>query len=392
MAVLAALLAILMPVAQATWPASASPETVLAPDAEAHWVPFELTPHNQIRFAMTLNGHAASALLDTGLSDTVASIEFGEVAGLRPTVASQAEAIGGRVAIRWAASGQIEIGGLKRLGGRVALADLSALGGGTHSVDMLVGSDILSCCALEIDYDSRRFRILPTGRLPFRGKAAPLRLARETSTYVTELTLGGQRLRPLLVDTGDGSAVTLRRAAWSTTGLHAAALTSTIAFGLGGAIETDVSIVPALRVGGIDVGEVEVRIESDDGFSARIGAAGRIGSGLLLRYRVLLDPRAGRMVFAPGALVDVSPLRSTSGLLLAYEHGRLRVLHVMRNSPAAASGWTGGELICEADGRAIREAVTSEGLVDWAVGTPGRQLTLRLCDGSERRLTLQRFY
>ena len=46
---------------------------VLALDAEAQWVPFELTPGNQIRFRMTIDGRAATAILDTGFSQSVIS-------------------------------------------------------------------------------------------------------------------------------------------------------------------------------------------------------------------------------------------------------------------------------------------------------------------------------
>ena len=367
-------------------------QVVLAPDAEARWVAFERTPHNQIRFAMTINGHAAHALLDTGISDSVVSAEFARVAGLRGTVDGQALASGGQVPIRWAAGGDLAIGGLRRSGGRIAIADLGRFAGGDSAVDALIGSDLLACCALEIDYDARRFRILPSGRMPFRGEIAPLRLARETSTYVTELTLAGRRLRPILVDTGDGSSITLARSAWAASGYRPQATTSTIAYGLGGTIETEVAIVPELRVDELHAREVEVRVEGDDGFSARVGTAGRIGSGFLMRYRVRRDPRAGRMVFAPGIQADAPPVRSTSGLLLGYERGRLRVLHVMRNSPADESGWAAGDLICASDGRPVRETVSAEGLVAWAVGAPGRTVRLTLCDGRERMLTLRRFY
>ena len=46
---------------------------ILAPDTEARWIPFQLTPGNQIRFAMTIDGQSASAILDTGVSFTLLS-------------------------------------------------------------------------------------------------------------------------------------------------------------------------------------------------------------------------------------------------------------------------------------------------------------------------------
>jgi hypothetical protein len=103
--------------------------------------------------------------------------------------------------------------------------------------------------------------------------------------------------------------------------------------------------------------EAEVRIEDEGGFSASVGAAGRLGTGMLLRYRVLLDPRAGRMILQPGKTALPPVPRSTSGLLVEFTGAALRIVHVMRGSPAAAGGWKAGDLICSADGVAVSEDV-----------------------------------
>ena len=34
-------------------------------------------------------------------------------------------------------------------------------------IELLVGRDMIADYALDIDYDARRFRLLPSGRLPF---------------------------------------------------------------------------------------------------------------------------------------------------------------------------------------------------------------------------------
>lgn len=160
---------------------------------------------------------------------------------------------------------------------------------------------------------------------------------------------------------------------------------------MGGQVESEVTIIPALRIAALPANEVELRIEPDSGFSARKGAAGRLGGGLLRRHRVLLDPGAGRMVLAPAARNDWPVTRSTSGLMVAQRGDRLRVLHVMRGSPAAAE-WQAGMEICAVDGSSITAAYATSPLASWSTGTPGRTVRLRLCDGTERSLTLARFY
>jgi hypothetical protein len=378
-------LLILPALAQAQPPAATS----LSPDAEARWVAFELTPSNQIRFTMDVNGRAARGILDTGLSDTIVTPDFATEAGLKPEASENATAIGGTVQVSWAPVRQIGFGGLVRRGGRLGIS--SALGQERFGTDIYVGADILGCCALDIDYDARRFRVLPSGRLPFAGATAPLSRTQRSGIYVSQVTLAGTRLRPMVVDTGDGAAVTLSRAAWRSTGLKGS-VTTTLGWGMGGALVTDTIVVPALSIAGMAPAEAEVRIEPENGFSAGIGVAGRVGTGLMMRYRVLLDPKANRMVLQPGKLAGTSVVRSTSGLLLDFTGSALRVLHVMRGSPAEQGGWRSGETICTSDGEPVAEQVRASGAVEWTIGAPGRTVRLGLCDGTERTLTLRRFY
>lgn len=387
---------LLLAAAPSAFPAPASrpaARDLLAPDAEAHWVPFEITPGNQIRFTITIDDRPVAAILDTGVSNSVLSRAYADAAKLKTSAGGTANAIGGVVAIGWADTRSIVLGGLTRTGARIGVASLPATAtGSTTPVEMLVGRDLTAEYALDIDYDAKRFRLLRSGRMPFHGLSAPLRIAPGRQVYVSEMAISAKRLRPLIVDTGDGNAVTLSSEAVRAAAITTPVRTTTISYGLGGAIVTDLAIVPEARFGMTIAKEVEVQIEPPGGFSHSIGMAGRIGSGLLQRYRVLLDPGAGHMVLAPGARAGVPPLRSTSGILVALETGRLRVLHVMRGSPAAASGWKAGDAICRVDGTPIPADYATNPLAGWSIGAPGRIVSLELCDGTTRALTLRRFY
>jgi predicted aspartyl protease len=386
-ALLAVLLGLFFPLGA---PAQTS---VLARDTEARWVAFGLTPGNQIRFEMSVNGRAATAVLDTGVSNTVVSNGFAAALGLRATPGAGALAVGGRVPLSWASIESLAVAGLTRSGGRIGVADLKAIATGeTRPVDVLVGADLLGPHGLEIDYDAKKFRLLPSGRLPFRGTSVPLSLARDSGIYLSEVTIAGQRLRPMIVDTGDGSAITVAQPSWEALRRPALPVTTAFAYGLGGTIETELVVLPSLRIGPLTARNVEVRVEPTGGFSTITGTAGRIGSSFLQRYRVLFDPGARRMVLAPGKRADQMPLRSTSGLLVGLEGTRLRVLHVMRGSPAAGAGWRTGEEICAVDGAAIDPNYLSTPLAAWPADRPGRTVSLKLCGGPERTLTLARFY
>ncbi|WP_294287892.1 aspartyl protease family protein [uncultured Sphingomonas sp.] len=376
-------------------PVALSPAPTLTADSETRWVPFDLTPGNQIAFRMTINGRGATAVLDTGVNFTLAASAFAGSIGLKATASGQAAAaIGGALPIAWAPVESVDFGGLSRHGGRIGVADLSALATGTtQPVDVVVGADLLATHALDIDFDNRRFRLLASGRMPFRGTSVALSTAPQTGTFQVDATIGSARLRPLLLDTGDGSTLTVSREAWTTTRLPDVGLTSAYAVGLAGPIETDLVVLPQVRLGTAPARNIEVRIEPPRGYSTLTGTAGRIGNGFLQRYRVLLDPKARRMILSPGKDADRMPLKSTSGLLLSYEGKALRVLHVMRGSPAATDGWRAGERICAIDGAKLPDDYRTNRLGQWPAGTPGRTVRLGLCDGGpERALTLAAFY
>lgn len=369
----------------------------LAADAEARWVPFDLTPGNQIRFTLTLDERPVTAILDTGVSYSVLARKSAVVDPARVTADGQATAIGGggngSVAIGWLATRRLTIGGLTRTGGGVTVAELPALAtGSARAVDMLVGRDVTGGQALDIDYANRRFRLIPSGRLPFVGALTPLSISAGRRVYESAVTIGGARLAPMIVDTGDGSAITLSDVAARSAGIARLPTTTTISFGLAGETVSTLAILPAVTIGQQTVRNVETRVEPAGGFSETIGVAGRIGSGLLQSYRVLLDPAAGRMVMKAEPDADAAPLRSTSGLLVGLERDRLKVLHVMRGGPAAAAGWQAGDLICRIDGQMVAADYPTSALAKWAIGAPGTVVQLGMCDGTTRALTLARFY
>ena len=256
---------------------------------------------------------------------------------------------------------------------------------------MLVGAAVCSCCALDINYDAGRFRLLPSPRLPFTATTVPLSRA-TTGLFRSEMTVAGRRIRPVVVDTGDGSSLTIGDASWAAMGFKPAQVTTTLGWGMGGASVADTAIASPVALGSLTVPEAEIRREPPGGFLTVSSSAGRIGSGLLLRFRVLLDPGAGRMVLQPGKRIDTPVARSTSGLLMHQEATQLRVIHVMRNSPAARASWRDGAAICEVDGVAVADMTRLGSAINWGAGTPGTTVRLGLCDGSRRTLTLRRFY
>ena len=359
-----------------------------AREAEAPWVAFTLTPAEQICFQAVVDGHPVAAILDTGVSTSLLSRRFVDAARMRVRGGHAALAIGGTVASGWVDPSSVTIAAHTVQNPRLMTAPLPPATTGQAAIDLLVGSDMIAHYALDIDYAAQRFRLLPSGSLPFAGNIAPLRIGGEWSSYVTDLLVGTHHLSRMAIDTGDGSAITVTRGAWSALAEQQRPTSSTISYGVGGAAIVDLAIVPGVRSGAAPARTVEMRIEPSGGYTATIGMNGRIGSGFLRHYRVLLDPHAGRMVLLPGSSVDTPPLRSTSGLILRRDDDRLTVLHGMRGGPAEADGWQAGEQICAVDGL----PVSAQGTLHWPVDTAGRSVRLATCTGVTRTLTLRAFY
>lgn len=372
---------------------AAPPLVTLASDAEAQWVPFTLTPGNQIRFVMLVDGIPVQALLDTGVSDSAISTRLARRLGVRATIPATADAIGGAVPFGWAAGRRLLVGGLAREGGRIGVVDLSALDALSDGpIDALIGADLLGCCALDIDFSARRFRLLASGRLPFRGSTLPLRFVPGVNAMLTEVAIGDGRIARLLIDTGDGASLTVSRAGLAAAALPPAPVTTAIAYGLAGPVESELRVVEGLRLGSLPARPVELRIETRNPFGARSGYSGRIGTGLLGQYRVLLDPAAGRLVLAATPRAEAPVQRSTSGLLVAPDGAALRVIHVMRGGPGEAQGWRAGDRICAIDGQPVPADYARSPLANWSVSPAGRTIRLTLCTGGDRALRLAAFY
>ena len=155
-------------------PPRAAPVDVLAPDAEARWVPFDLTPGNQIRFTLDVDGAAVTAILDTGVSFSVLSRAFVDARRLKVRSGGTASAVGGSVPIGWIDTKTIRLGGLTRQGGSIGVTALPATAtGSARPIEMLVGRDLTEGYALDVDYAARRFRLIASGRMPFTGAIAP---------------------------------------------------------------------------------------------------------------------------------------------------------------------------------------------------------------------------
>lgn len=209
---------------------------------------------------------------------------------------------------------------------------------------------------------------------------------------MTELTVSGLKVAPVMVDLGLGSDLVLTAKAWDAMPSKPTRITSIVVIGLGGTTVQRYATIPQVYAGRTAVTDVGTGMEAAGGFFASQGAAAAIGTGFLKRFNLVLDVKAGKMILTPGTQFAARQPKSTSGLLVAPGNGRLTVAHVMANGPAAQSGWKAGDAICAIDGSPIPPNYRGSPISSWSTGKPGQKVGFLMCDQSRRSLTLDSFY
>ena len=122
--------------------ATVAPDTgarVLAPDSEARWVPFTLTPANQVVFAATLDGQQVNALLDTGASLSLITRDFARKSARKVEARGRVAAIGGAVTLGWTPIRSLSFGGLSRTGGGLNVVALPTTATGNGQAIRIAG-------------------------------------------------------------------------------------------------------------------------------------------------------------------------------------------------------------------------------------------------------------
>ena len=375
-------------------PASAPAQrAAAAASAETGWIAFRPAPYSVILFDMRLDGQPVRAVLDTGATRSVVAAALAQRLGLALHSARTVEATGGRVSLPTAAGIRLEMGTLVARDMEIGVGDLAALNVSLgQPFDLILGMDVLGRAALEIDYAAGRFRLAPSGSDLPGAASFPLRFSPDHVSHWIEAPLAGAARMRLHIDTGDDGFLKMTEAAAARLDRRGAPTTSFASRGLGGLVIEGLFVMPRLTVGPLAVPDVPVTIEGPGGFSASRGVDGIVGMSLLGRFHAMLDFPAGRARLQADPRPAPPTPRSSTGLQFDFRDGRLEVIHVMANGPAAAAGWHAGDCIGAVDGIPVANVDRDRRTAGWSRAAPGRIVTLTMCDGSTRALTLARFY
>lgn len=349
--------------------------------ADAGWIGADLSSGSVV-VEVVLAGERVDAILDTGASHTVIDRALADRLGLTTEESVSVGGVSGQVQAREGKGIAVQIGE-EIYQADPLIVDLSPTG---LEQGVIVGRDFFDAHVVAIDFAGSRIRLLDpeqASALP----ADPIRLS-PTSTrilsfpvsvaghgMVAELDLGSQLAMTLSPLAADIVAPDKRRSSW-------------IIGDISGFKEVETVSIPELTMAGEALHAVPSIIvdRGDDAVSMRMGLP------IIRRFSLVLDLGHRQMWLEPDSNVMGRPFnRDRSGAALEAKSGILKVRHVARASPAAASGLAADDRILKVNG----EAVTAENasrLARFGFGEAGTRAALQTADGEVHVLTLSDYY
>lgn len=377
-----------------TSPTTTQPGQPIAVGAAAkpEWIELKPAAYPFLIVDAVLDGETLPALIDTGTSHTILDLGVAQRKAMPLRHLGSFDVFGKTVETQGTDFTSFEFGGLRQRGETIAVLDLSDLQAqlGTPFA-IVVGADVLSTHALQVDWDQNRLRLLPSGAsaLP-AGTKVPLKMTPD-GPFETRISINGREFDRTAIDTGADSDLIIRNAVLPRLAITPERMTDRVSQVIGriqveGLFRADIVQFAGLRFERVPTSTTETAVSGFPQFDVLVGM------GLLERFNFMIDAPAKRMVLSPRETSVPDRPSSTSGVIGNYTTEGLVLLHIMRGSPAAKAGLKVNDRICKVDGQMVDATWQNGAQRAWSVGKPGRKVNLTHCDGRETTLTLKEFY
>lgn len=258
-------------------------------------VPFAWTP-GQIEVAVTVNGAAATFVLDTGAEYSIVSTRLAQSLGLK------AERRGAR---DFTDGVRLAVGPLALEGQRVMVMPFDTFYARGRRIDGLLGFDVFERYAVKIDWRGKTLTFWEhDGFVPPRAAVVvALEFSGRLPVVITRLQLEPARSLParLMVDTGASQSVMLRHPFAAAHDLFTRAAGEKSAPSLADGTQRLVTIpAAALAIASVTFDRPEVLAFTEPvGSAASTDTDGLIGNTLLSRFTLYVDYRNKRLYFEP---------------------------------------------------------------------------------------------
>jgi outer membrane lipoprotein-sorting protein len=327
----------------------------LPADVDFVVVPFELW-RNHIYISVWVNGKGPFRFIfDSGAGGTAINRKLVSEMGLAHLGTSEARGVGGADSSEVYRIDSLEVVGIRLMGlpgSTIDFAQLESVAE-TH-IDGIIGYDLLNRFAISVDYTNHCLVIYRPGIEPQATWGEPCRLTIDLRLPYVDATVEDTIAARFRLDTGSASTIdfhtpfVLAHNLLKDTSAHRP-VTST---GIGGTIEGNVGLSPAINICGSRIDSLLVNFSSTPtGLFAGSNTAGNIGAGVMKAFTVTFD-YSREAVYLKKTENSQSPVsfRNMVGIELGKEHGKIVVRRVIAGR--AADGFlTPGDVIVEIDGR-----------------------------------------
>ncbi len=269
------------------------------------WIGFDLSG-NAIYLPVEVDGHATTALLDTGASTSVVDRRLAASLGQEPigsAAVTGAEARGGNA--QFLNNVDFAAGALRLAGVKAAAIDLGPFRRfSRHPFSAILGQDAFNELVVDIDFARRRLTFLdPAGFIPPADAVAlPLRPDGVLAS------VDGRPAAKFQVDLGYDWSIELFpdyvRAERLADGRK---LSDALVRGVGGETLGRVKRLRRLSFAGLDFSDVPASFAERQPPGAPEDLAGRIGVGLLSRFETIIDYPQGRLYLVPAPDATTRP-------------------------------------------------------------------------------------
>jgi hypothetical protein len=331
---------------------------------------------------VTVNGHAAEAILDTGAARSSLDAAFAAQAGIATRGRFTGQMIQGRVPGAHARDVKVRLGDVVvEAKGAVAVdyGPLSRTFG--RPVQVVLGRELFESFVVVVDVEHGEAEVLPREGFapPANGRLIALRPAR--GRMAAPIAVEDQRLWAM-VDIGNDLPLIVSPSPAARRLLQGRPVSTALIGGEGSSVVAEVATARRLEFGSYSLPAAPFQVAPRG-----LGADANLGLPVLRRFRLTLDFGGRRMWLEPGLNLAFPFARDRTGLNGFIDGGTLRILYVARGGPAERAGFKAGDVVTAIDGE--NAAVANAALA----GAPaGRTLDFTLADGSHRRLTLADYY
>jgi hypothetical protein len=278
----------------------------LAPAAQARpagWstgrTAFEPRPDGRVVLPVSVDGHATTALLDSGTSESVIDQAYAGLIGLAPHGVYPNNGVSGRQTGGHVDGARIEVGGLAMNG--LTLASLDLADSASPSRPIILGEELFERAVVDIDFAHHRIAFHDPARFVRPHGAAEVVLTRDADLRLIPVSIEGRPPALFEFDLGAGGAIVLAPAYARESNLLAGRPTSQGAiFGVGGPEIEIRAVLRQVAFAGTVFGDVDAHFPPtwpSGTFSGRV--KGVLGATILSRFHLIVDYPHDRLYVFP---------------------------------------------------------------------------------------------